>query len=55
LRSTNLTIAGKTFTINQDGAVTCTFSIAPTSAPYARTGGNGSVNVTARRAATGPP
>ncbi len=46
-RSTNMTIAGRTFTVTQSGAVTCTYAIAPTSAPYTRTGGSGSVTATA--------
>jgi hypothetical protein len=46
-RSGTVTIAGKPFTVNQSGAVACTYSIAPTSAPYTKTGGTGSVAVTA--------
>ncbi|HYN09884.1 MAG TPA: PQQ-dependent sugar dehydrogenase [Vicinamibacterales bacterium] len=46
-RTGTMTIAGRTFTVNQSGAAACTFSISPTSANYTRTGGNGSVTVTA--------
>lgn len=39
-----ITIAGKTFTINQNAAP-CTFGISPTNASYTASGGSGSVNV----------
>jgi hypothetical protein len=42
-----MTIAGKTFTVNQAGVVTCTFSISPTKASYPVGGGPGSITVTA--------
>jgi hypothetical protein len=45
-RSGNLTIAGKTFTVNQDAAG-CTYAIDPTSRAHAASGGTGTVNVTA--------
>ncbi len=46
-RSGTITIAGQVFTVNQAGAAACTFSISPSSASYTRTGGTGSVTVTA--------
>jgi glucose/sorbosone dehydrogenase/BACON domain-containing protein/all-beta uncharacterized protein len=46
-RSGTMTIAGKTFTVNQSGASACTYSISSTSAKFTRTGGTASVNVTA--------
>ena len=45
-RSGTLTIAGQTFTANQD-ALTCSYSISPSSASLAAVGGTGSVAVTA--------
>ena len=45
-RSGTITIAGKTFTVNQGAAPVCTYSIAPSSATFARTGGTGTVAVT---------
>lgn len=42
-----MTIAGKTFTVNQGGTAACTFSISPTQATYPKGGGGGSVAVTA--------
>ena len=45
-RSGTLTIAGKTFTVNQSGASACTSSISPTSANFTRTGGTATVTVT---------
>jgi len=45
-RSGTLTVAGQTITINQAaGAVTCTYSLSPTSANVAGGGATGSVNV----------
>jgi len=46
-RSGTITIAGQLFTVNQSGTTACTFSISPTQASYTRTGGTGSVAVTA--------
>ncbi len=47
-RTGYLTIAGKTFTVNQAAAaVTCTYSISPPSASFAATGGNGSISISA--------
>lgn len=48
-RSGTLTIAGRTFTVNQAGAAapTCTYAISSGSQDIAAAGGNGSVNVTA--------
>jgi len=40
-----MTIAGKTFTVNQSSG--CTFTIAPTNAAFSASGGNNSVTVTA--------
>jgi hypothetical protein len=44
-RTGTLTIAGQTFTVTQAGV--CTFSISPTSASFPKSGGTGSVSVTA--------
>jgi hypothetical protein len=46
-RNGTMTIAGETFTVNQDGVVTCTFSISPTKASYPVGGGPGSITITA--------
>jgi len=46
-RSGTMTIAGQTFTVNESGAASCTFSIAPTRANFSNAGGTGSVTVTA--------
>jgi hypothetical protein len=46
-RTGHLTIADQVFTVTQDGAVNCTFSISPTSQSFPASGGAGSVNVTA--------
>jgi len=46
-RNGTITIAGQTFTVSQAGVVSCTFSISPTRATFAVTGGPGTVNVTA--------
>lgn len=43
-RAGTITIAGKTFTINQDAAP-CTFGVTPANASYTASGGSGSVNV----------
>jgi hypothetical protein len=45
-RSGTMTIAGKTFTVTQDG-LSCTYSILPQSQSFSSSGGFGSVNVTA--------
>jgi hypothetical protein len=42
-----MTIAGLTFTVNQAGAVACTFAISPTRATFQVDGGAASVSVTA--------
>lgn len=44
-RAGTMTVAGKTFTVNQAG--TCAVSISPTAASYGAAGGVGAVNVTA--------
>jgi hypothetical protein len=44
-RNGTMTIAGKTFTVSQDGVATCTFSISPTRITLTATGGTGTVNV----------
>jgi hypothetical protein len=46
-RSGTITAAGKTFTVNQAGTPSCSYSISPTSASYDAAGGSGSVSVTA--------
>ncbi len=46
-RSGTITVAGKTFTVNQSGAPVCTYSISPSRATFERAGGPGSVAVTA--------
>jgi hypothetical protein len=43
-RAGTISIAGKTFTVNQNAAP-CTFGIDPTNASYTASGGSGSVNV----------
>lgn len=45
-RTGTLTVAGNTFTVDQDAA-TCTFGLMPTSASYASAGGAATANVTA--------
>ena len=45
-RSGQLTIAGKTFNISQEGAPSCSFSISPSSRSFTAGGGNGSISVT---------
>jgi len=45
-RTGTITIAGKTFTVTQDG-ITCTYSISPASQSFDESGGNGSISVTA--------
>jgi glucose/arabinose dehydrogenase len=48
-RSGTMTIAGQTFTVNQDAATppSCTYSILPTAASFPAGGGSGSTSVTA--------
>jgi hypothetical protein len=41
-----LTVAGRTFTVNQAGAPACTSTINLTSANFTRVGGTGTVNIT---------
>lgn len=45
-RSGTMTIASQTFTINQDPASSCSYSISPASQNFIAAGGTGSVNVT---------
>jgi hypothetical protein len=45
-RQTTLTVAGNTFTVNQDAAA-CSYSINPTTQTFTATGGTGTVTVTA--------
>ncbi|MEW6127725.1 MAG: BACON domain-containing carbohydrate-binding protein [Acidobacteriota bacterium] len=46
-RSGTLTIAGRTFTVNQDGASGgCTYTLSPTTATYTASGGAGNFSVT---------
>ncbi len=40
-----LTIAGKSFTVNQAGVSNCSYSISPTSSSFSASGGTGSVSV----------
>jgi BACON domain-containing protein len=42
-----MTIATKTFAVNQEGVVNCTYSISPTRATFGAGGGPASVTVTA--------
>jgi hypothetical protein len=42
-----MTLAGKTFTVTQEGKSSCTYSISPTSNTFSSTGGAGGVGVTA--------
>ena len=44
-RQTTLTVAGRTFTVNQDAAP-CSYTINPTTQTFAATGGSGTVGVT---------
>lgn len=48
-RQGTITIAGKIFTITQDGGISadCTYNIAPLAASYRKGGGDGTINVTA--------
>jgi subtilisin family serine protease len=47
-RQGTITVAGKTFTIVQDGGINenCTYNIAPLSASYTKNGGSGTINMT---------
>ena len=44
-RTGTITSGGKTFTVTQDGVTPCTYSISPTSASYAASGGSGNITV----------
>ena len=46
-RTGTLTIAGRTFTVAQNGTAACAVAISPSQATYSRTGGTGIVTVTA--------
>ncbi len=46
-RSGTVTIAGQTFTVTQDGAITCLYAISPANVAFGRTGGSSTVTVTA--------
>ncbi|MCA1650092.1 MAG: hypothetical protein LC753_07345 [Acidobacteria bacterium] len=46
-RTGTIAIQGQTFTVNQSGASTCTFSISPVRATFTSGGGNETVAVTA--------
>ena len=45
-RTGTISVAGKTFTVTQDGINICTFSISPKSKSFPKNGGTGTVNVT---------
>jgi hypothetical protein len=45
-RTGTITIAGQTFTVNQQAASSCTFTISPTSQVFPSTAGSGTVNIT---------
>ena len=45
-RTGTMIVAGRVFTVTQDAAPSCSYSISPTSASYTSGGGTGSVNVT---------
>ncbi|MEW6733192.1 MAG: reprolysin-like metallopeptidase, partial [Acidobacteriota bacterium] len=45
-RTGTITVAGQTFTVNQDAGTGCVFSISPNNQSFAAVGGNGTVNVT---------
>ena len=47
-RSGAMAIAGKTFTVNQSGAASCSYSIFPTSQSFSARAGTGSISVTAQ-------
>jgi PKD repeat protein len=44
-RSGTIQVAGKTFTVNQDGVVLCSLSISPTSRSFGSAGGDGTISV----------
>jgi len=44
-RSGSIQVAGKTFTINQEGATSCSYTISPTSRAHDSDGGTGTVSV----------
>lgn len=46
-RTGTISVAGKTFTVAQEGITPCTFSISPKSKSFSRSGGTGTVNVAA--------
>lgn len=46
-RNGTLTIAGQTFTVNQDGSTSCSYSISPANQNFTSAGGSGNVSVTA--------
>ncbi len=46
-RTGTITVAGQTFTVNQEALIVCTFDLSPTSAVFAQNGGNSGVNVIA--------
>ena len=48
-RTGTITAGGETFTVNQ-AALVCVYAVAPTSADYGATGGNGSFNLTTQSA-----
>jgi subtilisin family serine protease len=45
-RSGTMIVAGRVFTVTQDAALSCSYSISPTSASYTSGGGTGSVAIT---------
>jgi hypothetical protein len=45
-RSGSMNIAGETFTVDQAGAVSCTYTVSPSRATFTAQGGTGTVNVT---------
>jgi glucose/arabinose dehydrogenase len=51
-RNGTMTIAGKTFTVNQDGVATCTYSISPTRVSVVAAGVSDMVTVTAAQGCT---
>jgi len=50
-RTGTLTVAGKTFTVTQDG-ISCTYAISPAGQSFTAAGGKGTVTVTAASACT---
>ena len=45
-RNGTISVAGKTFSISQDGTTSCSYSISPTSNSFSAAGGTGTVSVT---------